>query len=113
LFQGFVIIEAAVERILLNYAPFSAIEGILMALSAKGASRQAMHERLRQHALDAWQVVQQGQANDLLARVAADDEIRRYLSAEEISELAQVQGYIGFAPQHALKMAAEIEQQIR
>lgn len=113
LIQGFVINEAAVERNLLNFAPFSAIERILMALSAKGASRQAMHERLRQHALDAWQVVQQGQANDLLARVAADDEIRRYLSAEEISELAQVQGYIGFAPQHALKMAAEIEQQIR
>jgi adenylosuccinate lyase len=113
LIQGFVINETAVERNLLNYASFSAIERILMALSAKGASRQAMHERLRQHALDAWQVVQQGQANDLLARVAADDEIRRYLSAEEISELAQVQGYIGFAPQHALKMAVEIEQQIR
>ncbi len=64
---GLQIDQAAMLRNLAEYGPFAAIERVLMALGKAGADRQAMHERLRQHALDAWEALRAGQPNPLNA----------------------------------------------
>ena len=73
------------QRNLADYGPFAAIERVLMALGKAGADRQAMHERLRQHALDAWEAVQAGTAQPAECHLRRPG-IRRYLT-EEIQRL--------------------------
>ncbi len=100
--------EAAIRRNLAAYAPFAATEPVLMAAAKAGADRQALHERLRQHALAAWEAVQAGEANLLVERLAGDPAFLQYLPADQIRSLAGVEGYTGIAPQRARELAAEI-----
>ncbi len=106
--RGLQIDRDAVRRNLQTYAPFACSERILMALARAGADRQAMHERLRGHAMRAWQAVRSGQPNPLIEAVKADETIRGYLSAEEIDRLAEVENYLGLARERALGLAALI-----
>ena len=63
------VIAARVEAEL----PFMATENIMMQAVKKGGDRQDLHERLRQHSLDAARIVkEEGLPNDLLSRIAAD-----------------------------------------
>lgn len=104
--------EAAIQRNLETYAPFACTERVMMAAGKAGADRQAMHERLREHALQAWQDVQNGKKNTLILTLKADEEITAYVSAEEIDRLADVNGYVGLASQRARWLAAEIRQKL-
>jgi adenylosuccinate lyase len=53
--------------------PFMATENILMAAVKNGGDRQALHERIRRHSMEAGQRVKRdGLSNDLLDRIAAD-----------------------------------------
>lgn len=108
--SGLVVREEAIGRNLAIYAPFAATERVMMAAARTGADRQAMHERLREHALAAWDQVQAGRPNDLIARLQADAEITRYVSAAQIAALADVSGYVGTAPQRARELAGRIRQ---
>ena len=66
LIKGMKINQAAIQRNLEIYAPFAATERLLMALVKAGADRQVMHEHLREHALRAWQAVQEGTAQSFV-----------------------------------------------
>ncbi len=110
--RGLVVREEIIRRNLAVYAPFAATERVMMAAARRGADRQEMHERLREHALAAWAVVQSGAANDLIVRLQDDPEITRLVPAVEIAALADVQSYVGTAPQRARKMAAKIRAEV-
>ena len=112
LVNGFNLHEHAVQKNLETYAPFSAVERILMALVGKGADRQEMHEILREHAQAAWQVVQQGGVNDLIQRILEEDRITRYLSSEEILKQTDIRTYTGFAASRARALVSQINQAI-
>ena len=103
----------AMRRNLAEYGPFAAIEPLLMALGKAGADRQAMHERLRQHALKAWDAIQLGQPNPLNDLIAADDEIRSYLPGVDLSAHMDLENYLGDAPRRARNLAAEINLKVR
>ena len=94
------------------YGPFASTERLLMALGKKGADRQAMHERLREHALAAWEAVQKGQANPLIQRLANDPAFHPYLPAAEIVSLLQAAGYLGDAPQRARALVKQIQTEL-
>ena len=79
-----------------------------MALVKAGADRQEMHERLRQHALEAWAAVQAGQPNPLADRLAADPDLLQYLSEAEIRLLMDASQYVGDAPQRARSFTAHL-----
>ena len=111
--QGLVINRPAIQRNLENYAPFAATARVLMAAARRGADRQELHERLRQHAMAAWQEVQEGRPNPLFGLLAADELIGRYLPPEELAGLAAVDGYIGIAPQRAREMAETLKELLR
>ncbi len=100
----------ALARNLALYAPFAAIERVLMALSKAGADRQAMHERLRQHAMKAWEEIQAGEANSLVEQISADAQILHFLSKPELRALMDASAHLGDAPQRARALAAQIRQ---
>ena len=106
--EGLNIHTEAIQRNLAAYAPFAATERVMMAAARAGADRQAMHERLREHALAAWSAVQAGKSNPLAGRLKADSEIKRYLSAEELDALMDVTAYTGIAPLRARAMLNKI-----
>jgi adenylosuccinate lyase len=110
--SGLQVDEAAIQRNLEIYAPFAALERVLMALSKAGADRQALHERLRQHSLRAWEAVQAGKPNPLAMQLLQDEEIRHYLGDEETAGLMDATHYLGDAPGRARDLAAAIRRQI-
>jgi len=70
---GLVVNEAPIRRRLDEELPFMATEEILMAAVEKGASRQEMHEVIREHSVEAARGVKlEGRPNDLIDRLAAD-----------------------------------------
>lgn len=97
-----------IRRNLEIYAPFACTERIMMAAARQGGDRQKMHERLREHALAAWQAVQIGQPNPLIRQLQSDDEILKWISADEIARLSDVSSYTGIAAQATRDMAARI-----
>ncbi len=106
--KGLNIHDAAIRRNLDTYAPFAATERVLMAAARKGADRQALHERLRIHALAAWEELQAGKANPLAELLKSDPEISHFLNADELNALMDVSAYTGIAPARAREIAARI-----
>ncbi|MGD2177012.1 MAG: lyase family protein, partial [Anaerolineae bacterium] len=106
--RGLCIYDGTVERNLSAYGVFAATERLLMALVQAGGDRQAMHEVIRQHAMEAWQAVQQGQANPLADRLAAEPEVLRHIPADRVRALLDASGHIGSAPERARRMALKI-----
>jgi len=108
LLKGLFINESGIERNLAIYAPFAAVEKLLMALAKVGADRQAMHERLREHSLAAWGAVQAGKKNPLLDLLLGDAALLALLPESEIRAAMDAGGYVGDAPQRAREMAQSI-----
>ncbi|MBI4926149.1 MAG: adenylosuccinate lyase [Anaerolineae bacterium] len=109
LVKGLKVNESAIRRNLARYAPFAGTERVLMAMAAAGADRQVIHERLRDHAMAAWQSVQQGQPNPLQDLIAADPVFNAHLTSQAIKELMQVESYTGIAAERANQTAERIE----
>lgn len=96
------------DRILYNlsqFAPFVASEGILMEAVKKGASRQDMHEVLRDTAMQAWSAVQSGQENPMAGLLKSNESIKKYLSLDEIEKQLDVTAHIGTAAKRAKEIA--------
>ncbi len=110
--SGLQINLSAMRRNLANYAPFAGTERVLMALGKAGADRQDMHERLREHALAAWQNLQLGGENRLGKLLSSDTEIKRYLQGSEIEALLDASAHVGDAPQRARSLAHTIREAI-
>jgi len=108
--HGLEVNESAMQRNLMIYGPFAASERVLMALSKAGADRQAMHERLREASMTAWNAVSQGCANPLAELLAADPVFSGYLGIGEIQALMDASHHLGDAPQRARQLAQTIRE---
>ncbi len=106
--SGLQVNEISIRRNLEVYAPFAAVERVLMALVKAGADRQVMHETLREHSLTAWATIQSGNPNPLADLICHDPEITHYLPADEVRQRMDVTQYLGDAPQRARQMADTI-----
>ncbi|OGO32363.1 MAG: adenylosuccinate lyase [Chloroflexi bacterium RBG_16_54_11] len=106
--DGLQVNEPAIKRNLEAYAPFAAVERVLMALGKVGANRQGMHETLRKHSLGAWSAIQSGEPNPLADSICNDPEISHYLSMEGLRQLMDITHYLGDAPKRARQMADTI-----
>jgi len=95
---GLVAHREKIEYNLSTYGVFAATETLLMELVKAGADRQEMHERIRQHAMAAWEAVQKGEANPLIGRLSSDDAIVTFLPAERVKKLLDVVNFVGDAP---------------
>jgi adenylosuccinate lyase len=106
--KGLKVNKNSLTRNLSVYGPFAATERVLMSLTKAGADRQEMHALLREHALAAWQSVQNGQENPLTERLLSDPILNRYLDRATLEELMQVDKYTGDAGGRALKFASQV-----
>jgi adenylosuccinate lyase len=100
--------EAAMARNLSIYGPFAATERVLMAAAKAGASRQDMHEILREQAMTAWAAVRAGEPNPLVENLSADARLLVFLTPAQIRELMEFSHHVGDAPQRARALAGEI-----
>jgi adenylosuccinate lyase len=104
-----VVDEQGIERNMARYGPFAATERLLMALVAAGANRQEAHEWLRAASLRAWEALRQGETENPLAALLAEDEaIGHYLAPEEVHRLMDASGHVGTAGERALAFAQTV-----
>lgn len=92
---GLVVHPAVVAANLQRELPFMATENVLMAAVAAGGSRQALHERIRQHSIAAADRMKaEGADNDLVARLTADAEL-----GPHVGDALDANAYVGRSPQ--------------
>lgn len=95
--DGLVVYEKMIEQRLMNELPFMATENIMMdAVKYRGGDRQALHERIRVHSMEAGMQVKSGGQNDLVDRIAADPAFG--MTKEEILALLKPENFVGLAP---------------
>jgi adenylosuccinate lyase len=108
--DGLVVYPAVLERNLREELPFMATENILMAAVAEGGDRQELHEKIRQHSQAAAAVVkEQGGANDLLQRLAADPAF----AGVDLEAAVDPNSLVGRSPQQVDEFLAEVVAPIR
>jgi adenylosuccinate lyase len=112
IFSGLQVFEHGIKQNLQDYGPFAATEKLLMALSKAGADRQQMHQVLRNHSLQAWAAVREGELNPLLELVSNDPTLLEYLSQAEIRKVMDGSAYLGDAVERAKKLAGKIKVEI-
>ncbi len=100
--------ETAIARNMSVYGPFAATERVLMALVKAGADRQEMHERIRSHAMQAWETVRRGEENPLTLSLCQDAVVTEYLSETEVRQLMAASSHVGDAAERARALAKAI-----
>ncbi|MCJ1453112.1 adenylosuccinase ade13 [Mycoblastus sanguinarius] len=101
-FTGLVLYPAQIEKRLAQELPFMATENIIMALSAKGISRQESHEEIRVLSHQAAKAVkEEGKDNDLIDRIRATPFFEPITG--EFETLLDPKTFIGRAPQQVEK----------
>jgi adenylosuccinate lyase len=113
LIDGLRIDERAVAQNMERFGTFAAIERLLMELVKAGASRQDMHEQLREHSMRAWETVAEGQANPLIRSLCSDTVLLGYLPPDRIRQLMDAADYVGDAPARAQALAGQIRATLR
>ena len=104
--SGLVVYPKVIEKHLRAELPFMATENLLMDAVKRGGDRQALHERIRVHAMDAGYAIKvEGQEGRLLERIAADPAFGG-VTAEELEAALNPSAYIGCA---ALQTKAFLE----
>ncbi len=112
IFSGLQVFEHGIKQNLEDYGPFAATEKLLMTLSKAGADRQQMHQVLRNHSLQAWAEVREGELNPLSELVSKDPALLEYLSQTEITEAMDGSAYLGDAVERAKRLATKIKLEI-
>ena len=79
-----------------------------MAAVKTGGDRQALHEVIREHSLQAWAEVAAARPNPLIDALCADLRITRYLDPALIRSFLDARGYVGDAPQRARVIAHQV-----
>ena len=95
--DGLVVYPKVIEQRLRKELPFMATENIMMdAVKKRGADRQQLHEKIREHSMAASRVVKvEGGENDLLKRIAADEAFG--VTLEELEKILKPENYTGRA----------------
>jgi adenylosuccinate lyase len=108
--SGLVVYPRVIAQRLQAELPFMATENILMAAVAHGGDRQELHERIRRHSQAAAAVVkQQGEANDLIARLRSDP---AFATVDLQSALDPAQ-FVGRAPEQVDEFLLEVIEPVR
>ena len=99
--SGLTVYPKIVEKHLNDELPFMSTENILMyCVENKGASRQDLHEAIREHSVAAAKRMKEtGEANDLMDRIRND--VRFGLSEEELASCTDAKQFTGIAQYQA------------
>lgn len=105
--DGLVVYPKVIEQRLRKELPFMATENIMMdAVKKRGADRQQLHEKIREHSMAASRVVKvEGGENDLLERIAADEAFG--VTLEELEKILKPENYTGRAKEQTEDFLSE------
>ncbi len=105
---GMTVYPNVIKKHLDEELPFMATENILMYCVKKGGDRQALHERIRVHSVDAAKEIKlNGGANDLIARITADPAFG--ITEEEINKLLCAEQFTGRAKEQTEEFLTEVK----
>ena len=94
--DGLVVNSKVIEKRIYEELSFMVTEDILMEAVKKGGDRQKLHEKIREHSMEAGnQVKRMGRDNDLVQRIANDSEFG--MSLEEIYHVMNPENLTGRA----------------
>ena len=103
--NGLVVYDKIIRKRVMAELPFMATENIIMDCCAKGASRQVLHERIRELSMEAGaHVKRDGLDNDLADLIAADPMFG--ITKAELDEIMKPENYIGRCPQQVEEFIA-------
>ncbi len=96
--SGLKVYPKIIEKHLNAEIPFMATENILMyCVNNKGGDRQALHEAIRKHSVEAARIVkEEGGDNNLLDKILEDPAFD--ITKEELDKIVDVKQFIGCAP---------------
>lgn len=104
--DGLVVYPKVIAKHLESELPFMATENIMMDAVKRGGDRQKLHERIRVHSMAASKIVkEEGSANDLLDRIAADPAFG--VSREDLRLIVRPEKFVGRAPEQTLEFIGE------
>jgi len=105
--DAIVVYPKVIRQRVMRELPFMATENIMMGAVKKGGDRQELHERIRQHSLEAAKRVKEdGLDNDLLERICQDPSFG--LDRSELEGLLDPTIFTGRAPQQVEEYITEI-----
>lgn len=105
--DGLVVYPKVIESRLMKELPFMATENIMMDAVKAGGDRQELHERIRQHSMEAGKVVKvEGKENDLLERIANDPAFG--MTMEQLESIMEPKNFVGRAPQQTEEFITEV-----
>ena len=109
--DGLVVYPKVIEKRLMSELPFMATENVMMDAVKAGGNRQELHEKIRVHSMAAGRrVKEEGEANDLLERIAADPAFGTDM--ESLQKVMRPENYVGRAPQQTEEFLATVVQPI-
>lgn len=95
--NGLVVYPKMIEKRIMEELPFMATEYIIMEGVKNGGDRQELHERIREHSMEAGkQVKVEGKSNDLIERILEDDYFK--IDKKRLLEIMDPKNFIGAAP---------------
>jgi adenylosuccinate lyase len=104
--RGLEVHGARIRHRLMDELPFMATEQLIVRAVEAGGDRQAIHEVIRRHSVEAATTMKNdGAPNDLLKRLAADREFPRSV---DLTAAADPSRYIGRAPEQVDEFLAEV-----
>ena len=104
---GLEVHPARIRRRLENELPFMATEALLMRAVRTGGDRQAAHEVIRRHSIEAARAMKEGaEENDLLERLAKDKEWR--VPLKEMRVALDPAAFVGRAPQQVDEFLTQV-----
>ncbi len=100
--SGLVVYPKVILKHVMDELPFMATENIMMEAAKRGGDRQELHEQIRKHSMDAGRRVKvDGEANDLIERIAADPLFG--MSLEALNAVLDPKNYIGRSPEQVIE----------
>ena len=104
---GLEVHPARIRRRLEDELPFMATEELIVRGVRAGGDRQAVHERIRQHSIEAARALKNGAVrNDLLERLAADASFG--VPITDLTSALEPRRFVGRAPQQVDEFLAEV-----
>lgn len=105
--DGLVVYPKVIHARLMQELPFMATENILMDAVKAGGDRQELHERIREHSMEAGKMVKvEGKENDLLERIAADPAFN--MTIEQLQSIMDPTNFVGRSVQQTAEFIEEI-----
>jgi adenylosuccinate lyase len=104
--DGLEVHPARIRRRIEEELPFMATEELIVRAVRAGGNRQAVHEVIRRHSIEAARAMKDGAPrNDLLERLAADPEFG--VGLEDLRSVLDPKRYVGRAPQQVDEFLSE------